>query len=135
MSEYLKPLPVPNEDSVPFWEAAKRHELSLQQCKACSAFRFPPAPLCPECNVMGGDWTRVKGKGKIYSFVVFHRAYHKGFEGQIPYAVALVELDEGPRVMGNVLGVPPDQLKCDMRVEAIYEDVTPGVTLPQFRLA
>ncbi|MCH7567383.1 MAG: hypothetical protein IH787_06990, partial [Nitrospirae bacterium] len=68
MSEYLKPIPVPSEDSNPYWEGDKRHEFCLQRCQACGAFRLPPAPLCPECTVLGGVWTKVSGRGKVYSF-------------------------------------------------------------------
>lgn len=135
MSEYTKPLPMPAEDSVPFWNAARKHELSLQKCGTCGAFRFPPAPLCPECTELGGEWTRLTGRGRIFSFVVFHRAYHKGFEKELPYAVAVVELDEGPRLVSNIVGIAPDKLRCDMKVEAVFEDVTPECSLPKFKPA
>jgi uncharacterized OB-fold protein len=133
MSEYLKPMPVPSEDSQPFWAAAKKHELSLQRCGTCGSFRFPPAPVCPECTALGGEWAKLKGRGKIFSFVVFHRAFHKSFEKDVPYAVALVELEEGPRLVINIVGVTPDQIRCDMPVELVFEDVTPECTLPKFK--
>lgn len=133
MSEYVKPIPVPSEDSHPFWAAAKKHELFLQRCGTCGAFRFPPAPVCPECTALGGEWTKLNGRGKIFSFVVFHRAFHKSFEKDVPYAVALVELAEGPRLVSNIVGVAPDQIRCDMPVEAVFEDVTPECTLPKFK--
>jgi len=133
MTEYSKPVVVPSEDSAPFWAAAKDHKLVLQKCGTCGSFRFPPSPLCPECSAMGGEWTGLTGRGKVFSFVVFHRAYHKGFEADLPYAVALVELDEGPRLISNVVGVPPDQLRCDMPVEVVFDDVTADCTLPRFK--
>lgn len=134
MSEYQKPVPVPSEDSGPFWAAAKKHELSLQRCTACGALRFPPAPVCPECTAAGGEWTRLMGRGKIFSFVVFHKAFHKSFEKDIPYAVAVVELEEGPRLASSIVGVAPDQLRCEMPVEVVFDDVTPDCTLPKFKL-
>ncbi len=133
MSEYLKPIPSPSEDSKPFWAGAKRHELCLQRCQSCGAFRFPPAPLCPECTALGGEWTKVSGKGKVYSFVVFHRAFHKAFEKDLPYAVAVIELAEGPRLLSNIVGIPPDQVRCDMPVELVFEDITADVSLPKFK--
>jgi len=133
MSEYLKPIPVPSEDSKPYWEGAQRHELRLQRCQECGAFRLPPAPLCPECTALGGEWTKVSGRGKIYSFVIFHRAYHKAFEKDLPYAVAVIELKEGPRLLSNIVGITPDQICCDMPVEVTFEDITPDTTLPKFR--
>jgi uncharacterized OB-fold protein len=133
MTEYSKPIVVPSEDSAPFWAAAKRHKLSLQKCGTCGSFRFPPSPLCPECTSMGGDWTELNGRGKVFSFVVFHRAYHKGFEADLPYAVALVELEEGPRLVSNIVGIPPDKVRCEMPVEVVFDDVTPECTLPKFK--
>lgn len=133
MSEYTKPVPVPSEDTEPYWAAAKNHELKLQRCDSCEAFRFPPGPVCPECTALGGQWAKLSGKGKVHSFVVFHRAFHKAFEKDVPYAVALVALDEGPRILSNVVGLPPDRLRCDMPVEVVFEDVTPEATLPKFR--
>ncbi|MEE9568584.1 MAG: Zn-ribbon domain-containing OB-fold protein [Candidatus Binatia bacterium] len=133
MSDYLKPIPVPSEESEPYWAGAKRHELCLQRCQDCGAFRLPPAPLCPECTALGGEWTKVSGQGKIYSFVIFHRAYHKAFEKDLPYAVAVIELAEGPRLLSNIVGIAPDQIRCDMPVEVTFEDITPDATLPRFR--
>ncbi len=133
MSDYLKPIPVPSEDSKPHWEGAKRHELCLQRCQECGAFRLPPAPLCPECTAMGGEWTKVSGRGKVYSFVIFHRAYHKAFEKDLPYAVAVIELEDGPRLVSNIVGIAPDRIRCDMPVEVTFEDITSDATLPKFR--
>ena len=133
MTDYTKPVVVPSEDSGPFWAAAKGHKLSLQKCGTCGSFRFPPSPLCPECTAMGGEWTELSGRGKVSSFVVFHRAYHKSFEGDLPYAVALIELDEGPRLISSGVGTPPDQLRCDMPVTVVFDDVTPDCTLPKFK--
>jgi uncharacterized OB-fold protein len=135
MSEYNKPVPVPSEDSRPFWSAAKNHALCLQQCPACRAVRFPPAPVCPECTALAGEWTNLKGRGKIFSFVIFHRAFHKAFEGDVPYAVAVVELDEGPRLISNIIGIAPDQIRCDMSVEVVFDDITPDCTLVKFKPA
>ena len=133
--EYKKPLPVPSELSPPFWESCRRHELVVQRCHSCAAFRFPPAPLCPECLSEATEWKRVSGRGRVFSFVVFRRVYHPAFEADLPYTVALVELDEGPRLISNVVGCPPEDVTCDMPVEVVFEDVTPEVTLPKFRPA
>ncbi len=130
---YKKPLPVPSELSAPFWEACRRHELVLQHCQNCQTFRFPPAILCPECLSEATEWQRLSGKGKIFSFVVFHRVYHPAFQADIPYTVALIELEEGPRLVSNIVGTPPAEVTCDMPVEVDFEDVTPEVTLPKFR--
>jgi len=131
---YQKPLPMPSELSAPFWEACRRHELVIQRCQNCRALRFPPAILCPECLSAVVEWTRVSGGGKIFSFVVFHRVYHPGFAADVPYTVALIELEEGPRLVSNIVDCPPSEVACDLPVEVVFEDVTPEVTLPKFRL-
>lgn len=77
---------------------------------------------------------QLTGRGKIFSFVVFHKAFHKSFEKDIPYAVAVVELEEGPRLASSIVGVAPDQLRCEMPVEVVFDDVTPDCTLPKFKL-
>lgn len=128
-----KPVPVPSEDSKPYWEAAGRGELKLQRCLDCGAFRFPPAVLCPECSSRSAEWTAVSGRGKVYSYVVFHRAYHPAFAADLPYAVACIELEEGPRLLSNVVGVGPDGIRCDMPVEVVFEPVSGEISLPKFR--
>src|SRR5450759_78702 len=95
---YNKPLPRIDERSRPWWEAAKRHELMVQKCEKCGHFAFPPAPLCPRCRETKLGWIRVSGRGKVWSWTVFHKAYFAGFAEEMPYAVAIVELDEGPRM-------------------------------------
>ena len=132
---YTKPVPVPSEDSKPFWEAARNGQLQLQHCVDCGAYRFPPSVLCPECSSLSSEWTPVSGRGKVYSFVVFHRAYHPGFEGDLPYAVACIELEEGPRLLSNIVGIAPEQVRCDMPVEVVFEQITPDISLPKFRQA
>ena len=133
MSEYTKPLPVPSAESGPFWEGCRRHELLLQRCAGCRSFWFPPSVLCPEC--LGTDWRWVPagGRGRIHSFVVFHRVYHPGFAGEVPYVVAVVELEEGPRLTSNVVGCEARAVRSGMPVEVVFEDVTEAVTLPKFR--
>lgn len=74
----------------------------------------------------------VSGRGKVFSYVVYHRVYHPGFADEVPYTVALVELEEGPRMISNIIGIPPDEVACEMPVQVIYEDVTDDVTLPKF---
>lgn len=129
---YNKPLPVPAPESEPFWAAAKEHRLSVQKCRACGHLRFPPAAHCPECLSADHDWVEVSGRGRVFSFVTFQRLYNKGWEGEIPYVVALIELDEGPRLLSNVIGIEPAEVACDMPVKVVFDDVTEDVTLPKF---
>ena len=90
--------------------------------------------MCPECLSTEWVWTKVSGRGIVYSFVVFHRVYHTGFKDEVPYVVAVVELEEGPRLMSNIIGCDPNAVHCDMPVEVVFDDVSEEVTLPKFRL-
>jgi uncharacterized OB-fold protein len=133
MSEYLKPLPKPSPTSRPFWEAAKRHELMLQRCGACGQFIYYPRPRCPHCMSDSLSWERCSGRGKLHSFTIVRRASHRSF-GDAPYVLAIVELDEGPRMTTNIVA-PPEQLHVDMPVAAYFDDVTPNHTLVKFKPA
>ena len=135
MAEYTKPLPIISEVNQPFWEAAKRHELRLQQCRACGKIWYPFGPLCPYCWSREYDWTRVSGRGRVTSWVVFHQPYFDGFKPELPYNVVQVKLEEGPQMLSNLVGVPNDAIRMDMPVEVCFDDVTEDVTLPKFRPA
>ncbi len=129
-----KPRPRPAPESLPFWEGARAHKLLLPRCNACGKFWFPPSRRCPHCLSSDFVWAETSGRGRIYSFVVFHRVYHPAFEGDVPYVVAIVELDEGPRLLSNIVGTPPDDVRCDMRVRVMFEDLD-DVTIPKFAVA
>jgi uncharacterized OB-fold protein len=132
MSEYLKPLPRPSAESKPYWDAAREHRLVVQKCNACGEFWFPPSQRCAHCLSDHHAWTEVKGTGKVFSFVTYQRLYHKGWDGEVPYVVAVIELDEGPRMLSTVVGVAPEKVACDMAVKVVFDDVTADATLPKF---
>ena len=132
---YEKPLPRVTADNRPFWEATKRHELRLQRCDDCGRFRYPPAPVCPQCLSESAQWARVSGRGTITTFIVMHKVYFPSFAQDAPYNVVQVELEEGPRLTANLVDVPNDQIRVGMPVEAVFDDVTPEITLPRFRRA
>ena len=129
---YLKPLPRPSVESKPFWDAARDHRLVLQKCRACGRFWFPPSQRCMHCLSGEHDWTEVAGAGRVFSFVTYQRLYHKGWKTEIPYVVAVIELDEGPRLLSAITGCPVDKVACDMRVKVVFDDVAPETTLPKF---
>ena len=128
-----KPLPSISDFNRPFWEAAKRHELRLQCCKSCGKFWAPNGPVCPHCFSEDYEWKRLSGRGRIATWVVFHKLYHPGFADELPYNVAFVEVDEGPRIVSNIVGVKNEGLRIGMPVEVVFEDVTTDITLPKFR--
>jgi len=133
MTTYNKPLPKPDVISQKFWDATKRHELIVQRCKSCNQYIMYPREVCSRCLSTNLDWTKVSGKGRVYSYTVIHQPAHPGFAADIPYVLAIVELEEGPRLLTNIVGCSPDEVKVDMPVTAVFDDVTPEVTLVKFK--
>ncbi len=133
MSTVARPLPEITPVMAPFFEAARRHELVVQRCRGCGAFRFPARDLCSHCLSRESEWTRVSGRGTVFSFAIMHQVYHPAFADAVPYAVVVVELEEGARVLSNVVDCPVHEVTIGMPVEVVFEDVTPEVTLPKFR--
>lgn len=129
---YLKPVPTIDDSNRPHWEGAREGKLRIQRCTSCGAFRYPPARICAECRNEGSEWVTASGKGRIWSWCVFHRPYFKGFDKEMPYAVVMVELDEGPRLYSNMVGISKDDLRIGMPVRAVFEPATPELTLVKF---
>ena len=137
MAELRKPVPVPEniELTKPFWEAAKRHELMMQRCKRCANWIFYPREQCPNCFSQDLEFQKVSGRGRVYAYTTVYQPAHPAFNDEAPYVFAIVQLDEGVRVATNIVGIPHEQVKVDMAVEAAYEDVTPEWTLVKFKPA
>ncbi|MEN9707752.1 MAG: hypothetical protein RIQ68_160 [Pseudomonadota bacterium] len=129
-----KPKPRPAPESLPYWQAAREHRLALPKCDECQKFWFPPSRTCPHCLSTKFSFENVSGKGKVFSFVTFHRVYRPAFTNDVPYVVALIELDEGPRLLSNIMGVTHDQVKCEMRVEVVFDDYDDEISIPKFKL-
>jgi uncharacterized OB-fold protein len=127
---------VATPESRPFWDAARRHELSLQRCRACGRWVFYPRAVCPHCFAADLEWRRASGRGTLHTFTIVHRG-QRGFALPAPYVLAIVELDEGPRLMTNLVGVEPDpaRIRIGMPVEVVFEDLSADVALPRFRPA
>ncbi len=132
MDEYSKPLPTVTPDNEPFWDACKRHLLALQKCKDCDNLRLP-GPICPNCLCMEAEWTPLSGRGKLFAWTIIHQRYHKGFAEETPYNVAIVELEEGPRLLTNIVDCANEDLRVDMAVDVVFDDVTEEITLPRFK--
>lgn len=130
---YDKPLPNVTEDNREFWKGCRDHELRFQKCRLCGHVRWPASLLCPTCHSKETDWVVASGKGKVYTFAVYHVAYHPGFKDDLPYVVALVALEEGPHLLTNIVDCPAGQVKCDMQVIVKWQDVTEEFSLPKFR--
>jgi uncharacterized OB-fold protein len=136
MPDYTGPLPLPTPESRPFWDAARRHVLELPRCRSCGQYHYYPRATCPHCLSADLEWRGVSGRGRLHTFTIVHRG-SKGFPIPTPYVMAVVELDEGPRMMTNLVGLPADpaQIRIGMPVEVTFTDATPEIALPHFRPA
>ena len=126
-------LPYLYPEEMRYWNGLKEHKLVLQRCNSCGKAWFPIGPTCMHCFSFDHDWDVMSGKGVIHNYVVYHKAFAPWLEKHLPYAVAQVELDEGPRLTTNLLGCEIDHIKIGMRVKAAFEDIAEGITLLQFR--
>ena len=133
---YSKPIPDPTPETQFFWDKAGEHELWIQRCNDCNHVYFPPRFNCPQCLSPNVEWTKASGNGMLYSYMINHRA-PPGFEDEAPYAIAVVQLEEGPRMMTNIVGIEntPENLVLDMALEVTFDDSPPDVTIPKWRPA
>jgi uncharacterized protein len=134
MAEPARAKPKPTPETQHFWDGTRAGELRLQRCDACANVYFPPRPFCPACGCRKVSIFKASGRAKLYSYVIHHRPV-PGFTP--PYAIAVVELDEGPRMMSNIVDCPqtPEALKLDMKLEVKFEPLDDTITLPLFRPA
>ena len=135
MTAYNKPLPEPNPVTEEFWKAAKRHELLIQCCKSCNEHIFYPREVCPRCLSSDLDWMEASGRGRVYSYTVVRQAAHPSFRADTPYILAIIELDEGPRLTSNLMDCQIEDIRVDMPVTVAFDDVTAEVSLVKFRPA
>jgi uncharacterized OB-fold protein len=136
MSELIhqRPLPLQTPETSPFWAGCRRGELLLQRCTNCRRYRFYPRLLCPWCESDCSEWVPARGRGLVYAVTTVHRAPTKALAKECPYTVVLVDLDEGVRMMGSIVGSPPDAVAIGAVVEVVFDPVTPEIVLPKFRL-
>lgn len=132
-SEYKKPLPVILPETEEYWKAAKRHELLLQRCRKCGQVIYFPRIICFKCLSKELEWFNSKGLGTIYSYTIInYQIAHKSFEQDVPYIYAIIDLDEGARMISNVINIDVSKVKIGMRVRAVFEDVTEDISIPKF---
>ncbi len=130
-----KPIPEIDEAWAPFFEGARRGELMIGRCKDCGTWLAPGAAICAECLSESVQWAKASGKGTLFTFALMHQRYHPGFDPEIPYNVAVVELAEGPRFGTNIVGVANKDLWVGMPVEVTFERASEKVSLPKFKPA
>ena len=136
MAEQPKPLPQVTPLTEPFWKAATEKRLVIQRCRRCGEYVWCPRPACVECGGDQLEWTPVGGRGTVTSFTIIRQVAGRGgrgFEKDIPYVVAWIDLEEGPRLVSNVVECPIERVAIGMPVEVVFEEAGPGIFLPKFR--
>ena len=134
VKKYEKPLPEFRPETKPFWDACKNHELVIPRSKTTGEYFFYPRAFSPGDDMTDDiEWVKASGKEKVWIFAIHHMGPTKAYKGDPPYVVALVETDEGVKMMTNVVDCDPKDVHIDMEVEVVFDDVTDEVTLPKFR--
>lgn len=134
--EPRRPLPEVTELTEPFWRAARKGRLVMQRCRSCREYVWCPRPACMECGDPELDWQELSGRGTVYSFTVIRQLAGRGaraFEKDIPYVIAWVDLEEGPRFYTNIVQCPVDRVEIGMAVEVVFEPAGNDISLPKFR--
>ena len=130
-----KPLPLPDADTAALWAGMLEGKLLLQHCGQCGNIQYYQQHMCRQCGSENLQHQPASGLGKVHSFSVVHRAPGPAFKGDVPYAVLLVELSEGPRMISTFTGGSPDDVTFDMDVMITFEAISDEIALPRFRRA
>ena len=132
MAEINRALPRPTPETQHYWDGTREGELRLQRCDDCKQVYFPPRPFCPACASRSVSVFKASGKATLHSYVINHRSM-PGFTA--PYAIAVVELEEGPRMMTSIVDTPqtPEALVLDMALSVVFEKASEEITLPKFK--
>ena len=128
-----RPIPLPNEDTEAYWVSCHEGKLSVSTCGGCGHRFLPPACVCPVCLSLDVAMKPVSGKARVHSFIVVHKPQHPAFFEEAPYLVAIVELDEGPRLHTRLLDVDAKDVTVGMPVEVAFQKVEDEISLPVFR--
>jgi len=125
-------LPVVDGSTAEYWAAAREHRLLLTRCRECSAVIFYPRPFCPACHGDSVEWVQASGRATLYSYSIVRHNDLPPFDRKVPYVAAIVDLEEGPRMVSNLVGIQPDQVRIGMELEVEFEELTEEITLPVF---
>jgi uncharacterized OB-fold protein len=126
-------VPAPVGLNAEFYAYCAAGELRFQRCRACATWRHPPRARCAACGSDESTWELASGRGHVYTWTITHRPIDPGFAGEVPYAVLVVEMEEGPRLVGNLRGLAPSELTIGLGVEVVFEPVAEHVALTHFR--
>jgi uncharacterized OB-fold protein len=128
-----RPAPIVTDDNAIFWEAARERRLVAQRCRDCGRLRHPPRPMCPECHSIQTESVELAGTGTVYSYTILHHPRHPAFS--YPVIAALVDLDEGIRVVSNLVGVEPADVRIGAPVRVTFEATADDMAVPVFEPA
>ncbi len=129
-----KPRPTIGPDNAAFWTAIARHRLALPFCTDCHRTHLPAGPVCPFCLSTALEWREATGRGVLASWTVVHKPLVAAFRADLPYAIAMVELEEGPRLISSLIDADLANLRIGLAVEIVYDDLDADLTLHRFRL-
>ena len=134
MADYLKPIPSYDTDTQPFWEGCKAHELRIPRCNHCGEHYYPPRAICPHCLSNDVAYTKVSGRGEVYSMSIIHQNILPGWRDEVPYILAFIKLEEaGVQMLSNVVDVDdPYTVKIGTPVEVVFRDINEEISLPLF---
>ena len=135
MDQFSKLIPVPTQETAAFWDGCKERELRLQCCSDCGQYQFPPQSFCRHCSGDNLTWVATPGRGKVLSYTIVYWSPNPAYASDTPYSLALIQLDEGPRMLTNIEGCPPGQVRIGMEVAVVFEQCGPDIMLPKFRPA
>jgi uncharacterized protein len=130
-----RPVPELTDLTRPFWTAAKNRKLVMQKCGRCGALNFFPKPWCIDCGQLELEWVEVKPQGSVYSHTTAYTVMmnYPGWKAELPITLCIVELDDGPRMYGQLTGCAPENVRVGMRIEAHFADINDGAGIPRFR--
>ena len=126
-------LPRPTPESAPFWQGCRDHKLLLQYCAGCGKHQFYPRVICANCMSEQLEWREASGRGNVETYTIVTRAVSDAYAADVPYVIALITLEEGPRLMSNVIGCDVESVKCGLAVEVVFEHWSDEITMPKFR--
>lgn len=129
------PQPIPTAETAPYWRAALEGRLEIQRCRTCARHQFYPRRFCIGCLSDQIEWVQASGHGRVYTYTVCHVAAHPAFESRVPYALGMIELDDGVRMLAGIVDSDMDRLAIGAEVQVCFERISDEVALPMFRLA
>jgi uncharacterized OB-fold protein len=129
------PAPYLSPDNAEFWAATAEGKLLLRRCDDCGGFIWYPRPFCPVCGSLNTSWHEACGWGTVYTFTVVYRSDESDYRSAVPYVIAYVEIEEGPRIMTNIVGIEPSEVRVGMPVRVVFHDTGKGSALFRFQPA